>query len=411
MRPSLRKYYSDPLYRNSIALLLNYTSTSFFGLFFWVLAAREISSYQVGLATTAIAAGTLILELARLGFDNGMTRFLPGSDNKRGLFNAILITTFVIGLLFTGIFLAGLEFFSPPLVFLQTGLPLLIFVAYMGLNEILLTQNRVLIAIRRSGLSFIQILTVGLRVPILFFLISLNATGILASFVIATLAADVVGAFLLRPYGLLFEFRFDAAALRGILGYSLGNYTATIEFLAPTLVIPLLITNTVGAQNSAYFYIAYSLTALLSMIPSAVSLSLFVEGSHDAPLRQTTENSLKLTALLMIPVFFALFFFGDKILGIFSQEYAEQAFQLLQLLAVSGLFSALIAIWYSIKRIQKDIKMINYIGTAYAILLIASAYVTLLLYGLIGVGYAWLGSSVLICMLIIWTMRKRDHWI
>jgi O-antigen/teichoic acid export membrane protein len=411
MRLNLKTFYSNSLYRNSIAILLNYGSSSFFGLLFWVVAARTFTAYQVGLATTAIAAGTLISGFARLGLDQGLVRYLPGSENKRGLFNAILIGTLMSALLITGVFLSGLGFFSPPLIFLQAGLPLLIFVAYIGLTEILTTQNIAFIAVRRSDLSLFQTLTVGLRVPLLLLFISLNATGILASFVAATLAADVAGALMLRPYGLSFEFHFDVAALRGVLGYSLGNYTANIAYLAPTTVMPVLIANTIGAQNSAYFYIAYTMAALLSMIPSAVSTSLFVEGSHDAPLRQNTMRSLKLVALLTAPAFIVLFFFGDKILGIFGQEYIEQSFQLLRLLTVSGVFSGLIWLWISIKKVQKDVKLINYVNITLSSLIIVSGYGALVWYGLLGIGYAWLGSNVVICALIVWIMRKRDHWI
>ena len=40
MLNSLKKYYRDPLYRNSIAMTLNSAFGAFFGLMFWIVAAR-----------------------------------------------------------------------------------------------------------------------------------------------------------------------------------------------------------------------------------------------------------------------------------------------------------------------------------------------------------------------------------
>ena len=48
---------------------------------------------------------------------------------------------------------------------------------------------------------------------------------------------------------------------------------------APNMVLPIMVLNTLGAEQAAYCYIAYAIATLLFMIPSAISMSLFVEGS------------------------------------------------------------------------------------------------------------------------------------
>ena len=49
---------------------------------------------------------------------------------------------------------------------------------------------------------------------------------------------------------------------------------------APNLILPIMVLNVLGAEQAAYYYIAYAIAALLFMIPGAISTSLFVEGSH-----------------------------------------------------------------------------------------------------------------------------------
>ena len=46
------------------------------------------------------------------------------------------------------------------------------------------------------------------------------------------------------------------------------------------MILPIMVLNVLGAEQAAYYYIAYAIAALLFMIPSAISMSLFVEGSH-----------------------------------------------------------------------------------------------------------------------------------
>jgi len=49
---------------------------------------------------------------------------------------------------------------------------------------------------------------------------------------------------------------------------------------APNMILPIMVLNVLGAEQAAYYYIAYAIAALLFMIPNAISMSLFVEGSH-----------------------------------------------------------------------------------------------------------------------------------
>ena len=42
MLNSLKKYYRDPLYRNSIAMMLNSAFGAFFSILFWIVAARTM---------------------------------------------------------------------------------------------------------------------------------------------------------------------------------------------------------------------------------------------------------------------------------------------------------------------------------------------------------------------------------
>jgi O-antigen/teichoic acid export membrane protein len=405
----LKYLYTDPLYRNSLALMLNSAFMAFFGLLFWIVAARTMPAKDIGLATAAISAAALIVGLSKMGLDAGLVRYLPESKNKNGLYSTIVMVTLVLALVLTAVFMLGINIFSPALSFLRDGWFLPVFIAYIAVTSIYFVQNMAFISIRRADLSLFQNLLLGVRIPILLLVAGMGVFGVFSSLGIACLMTFVFGAFLLRRYGLFLSKGFDIASIRKILKFSLGNYTAGIFAMAPTTIIPVMILNTIGAEESAYFYVAYSVAGLLSMIPAAVSMSLFVEGSHSLPLKESTIKSLRLITLLMVPALIFIYLFGDKLLLLFSREYSVQSFEMLQLLAVSSIFSAVTSIYLSIKMIQRDVRMINYVNFALSVLIIGLGYISLLKYGLLGLGYAWLGANVMVCMVVA-VMVSRERW-
>ncbi len=411
MMPKISKYVSEPLYRNSIAIMLNAASGALFGLLFWIVAARTMSTNDIGLATAVISAGLLIITLSKLGMDNGLIRFLPGSSNKDNLYSTTMIVTLVVSVFFALIFLIGLNIFSPSLIFLRDGwfpVALIVYIALASINGI---QNVAFIAVRRGDLSFIQNLIQGIRIPLLSLIFILGVFGVLFAYSTAFFLTIVFGVFVMYRLGVKFKLIVSKASLKETLGFSLGNYTANIFSIAPATILPILIVNTVGAENGAYFFVAYSIASFLFTIPTAISTSLFVEGSHDLPLRENVIKSFKFVALLLVPSIIVIFFFGDKLLLLFSTEFSAKSFELLKLLALSSIFSAVTSIYIAIKRIQKDVKIINYINFINSASLIGLGYVFLSVYGLLGIGYVWLILNAIICAGVIWMSVRHDNFV
>ena len=67
------------------------------------------------------------------------------------------------------------------------------------------------------------------------------------------------------------------------------------------MILPIMVLNVLGAEQAAYYYIAYAIAALLFMIPGAISTSLFVEGSHGEALKRTVVKSLVTIFSLLVP--------------------------------------------------------------------------------------------------------------
>jgi len=406
----LKKYYREPLYRNSLSIMLTQVFATFFALAFWMVAARTMSSTNVGLATAAFSSTVLLINLAPLGLDAGLTRFLPGSNNKRGLYSTTVIITLLSSLAFMVIFLGGLGVFSPQLLFLREGWFLVALIGFAAVTAVSTMQSTALIAARQGHLYLIQNTILGVRVPLIFVFASLGTLGVFLSWDVAFLATVLFGTVVLYYYGLSMKWEIDTKSLREIFRFSLGNYTAGIFQMAP-LIIPVMIVNAVGAREGAYYYIAHTLAMLFFTVPAGVSLSLFVEGSHEMPLRESSIKSLKFAVLILIPAIAVVFLFGDKLLLVFGTQYSAQAVELLWFLAVSSLLSVIPSIYSSILIVQKKIKMLNYVNFALSALMLGVGYPLLLKYGIIGMGYAWVLSYALVSIVIVWLVVWRERWL
>ncbi|HUL62010.1 MAG TPA: oligosaccharide flippase family protein [Methanocella sp.] len=383
-------FFRRHLYRNSLAILLSYGSNAFFGLVFWVIAARYFPVAIVGLATVAISIGTFIVTLSKFGMDVGIMRYLPEKADRAMLYNTVLAASIVCALAVALAFVGGLGLVSPALAAVADPGFLAAFVVFVLLFSVYLIQNNTFICLRKGELSLVQNLILCLRIPLLLALISYGITGIVLSFTLAYLLTVLFGFAFLRRLGIPPQLAVDVPSLAEILKYSLGNYTANVLSIAPMYVLPFVIVTVAGAEEGAYFYIAYSVASILFMVPGAIATSLFVEGSHSRPLVDDAVRSMKLILAIMVPALVLIFLFGDRMLLLFNKDYALQSFELLKLLALSSLFSSLTYIYIAIEKVHKDIVSINVINFLVSAALIVASPLALLHFGRAGIGYAWL---------------------
>jgi len=186
--------------------------------------------------------------------------------------------------------------------------------------------------------------------------------------------------------------------------FSLGNYIAGFIGGLPAMVLPILITNSIGAKFSAYFYIDMMIANLLYIIPMATSQSLFAEGSYsETELKVHLKKTIKIIFLILMPAILITFLFGKYILLAFGKEYSSEGVIFLRILAISGIFLSINYIGNSIFYIKNKIKLIilmSFIGTS----IILSLSIMLIHQNLLGIGVSWLlgqGITSLIFLLFI----------
>lgn len=411
----IRYIYKDLLFRNAIYLILNSVITSISGFVFWIIAARLYSPESVGFASATISAIILLALISQFGLNDGLTRFLPSYGDKASeLISSCLTLVVLISLGIAVIFIAGINIWSPVLSpILQQPVLLVSFVVITVTQAVFFLSQQLFMAKRRAIFTLLQGLIASVFKIVLLVILAILFSGI-SIFISwgAALLLAVLAFFLFLSFNSTLNNNIRPSinrdAVKKIIGFSLNNYLSSILLSAPAQILPLMIINILGAEKNAYFYIAWSLSNFLTVVVTAVSSSLFVEGSHDG-LRtiKPIKQSFKLIFVFIIPLILAFILLGDKLLDLFGNRYSENATNLLRLLAFSSLPLSVNFIYVSIMRVQMNVQKITILSGFILLLTLGLSYLLIPLHGINGVGIAWLIAQSTAAIIIIWIIRNN----
>jgi len=276
------------------------------------------------------------------------------------------------------------------------------------LAMLLITNNTltdsIFIAFQEAKYIFVVDLFLGLiRVCLPIALVGLGAYGLFAAHASAVVIAAVLSlAIISRRYNYRFRPDIDRTILRQVAAYSTGTYLASLSEALPFMMLPIMVTNLLGARPAAYFYSAMTVANLLFIIPRATANSLLAESSKRGTIpRKRLFTTLRHTATILVPAILGIAVLGNVLLRVFGPDYALGGFTLLRLFGLSALILAtnvITAVRYKIARNVRRLIIAQVTGTVTMFVLftpLASRF------GLTGVGLAWLAGQIAITIVLV----------
>lgn len=397
MLKKLLSLYEESLFRNSIYLMLATGILSGFGFFFWLIATRLFRAEDIGLATALISVMNLIAILSLLGFNVAFVRYRTDTAETNDQMNTGMILVGLAACILAVAFLAFVRILSPSLDFVANNLSVaLLFIFFCVMSALNGLTDAVFLARRKTNfILVINTLFSAIKMVLPFAFIGLGALGIFAAAALAqTVGFGLSIGVMMWKFDYRPRFVIQRSVLRRVWIYCTGNYIGSIFNLLPVCLLPIIITNDLGAASAAYYYISMMIGNLLYVIPVATTRAFFAEGSHnEKTIEANIRASILIISLLLIPSILILLIGGNLILNIFGKSYAEGGVDFLRLVALTGIAIASSSILNSLFQIRKNMRAIIVVNTLYAITIIALSYALLPL-GLIGVGVAWLSGSV-----------------
>jgi O-antigen/teichoic acid export membrane protein len=203
--------------------------------------------------------------------------------------------------------------------------------------------------------------------------------------------------------------RIDRDFLSKSFSFSSGNYISNLLYESPSLLMPPIILSLIGKHEAALYYIAMAVSSLIWIAPMSLSASLFIEGSYGENLKKNVAKSGKAILIVLVPSIIFIYMFGGFVLEIFGQDYVE-ALPLLHILVLSSFFVALHDMFIPVLNIKMRVSNLIKLNFVRFCLLLGLSYIFLLDYGIIGFGYAWMITHILLTVITLWLSRK-EGWI
>ena len=416
-RQNLRQIHGVSFIRNAGYLMANSGITLILGFGFWIVAARFYTVSEVGYGSALISATIFLSFVGTLGFGYGIIRYLPSSDDRSRLLNSSFTLTGLASVAAALVFVGGLSLWSPELVFVrQNWIFFAAFVGFTAANTLSIVVSQAFIAFRRSGFVLINsIVAGGLRLALAVGLACFfKVFGIFASHGLAVAVSLGVGLLIFLPR-MLPRYRpnlsFHRQTSKKLANFSFANFFSEGLWNLPMWILPLMILNTRGAEDNAYFYMAWSMANLLLAIALGISFSLFAEGNYDIKnVNRNLISSLKLIVLLLIPAAVIMALLGDKFLLVYGSEYSDAGKRLLQILALASLPASINFLYLGLARIEERLKSLIMVAGIIAVATLALSYILLPHLGILGVGVGWLATqTVLVFFTAPRLVRRIKH--
>jgi len=412
----LAAHACTPLYRNGYALILSAAATSGLGVLYWMLATRYYTPEVVGLNSAVISAMLFVAGVAQLSLVSVITRFLPRAGHATGRLvgsaYALTLTAAALGGL---LFVLGVRLWSPALAFLGASPWFVLWFVLATMAWCIFTlQDSVLAGVKQAVWVPIENIAFAVAKLMLLLLFAWTAAryGIFASWTIPAAAVLLPMNYLIFRRLLPRHAQTGAAQAeqlipRRIAGYAASNYLGSMLSLAANTLLPLLVLHQLGPTANAYFAQPWLIAGSLQLIAGNMAVSLTVEAATDRErLDGYTRRALIHTARMLAPAVALVLLGAPYLLQLFGREYAAEGSGLLRLLALGTLPNLVNMLYLSVARVRNRVVTIVVVQAALCTLTLGMSYPLLHLYGVTGVGIAWLTSQTLVALGIALGRRR-----
>jgi O-antigen/teichoic acid export membrane protein len=417
----LRHQLADPLARNGYSLIANSAATGGLGLLYWLVMARLYPAAAVGRASAAYAAMNLLAGFTALNFNGALTRFIPEAGRRTTTFiTRAYVVSALTSIALGFFFLVTISHWGASYAELGRPVAGLIFVGCVVVWAVFTLQDSVLVGLRNAFWVFVENAAFGVvKLVLLVLLVTAlpDHTGIYVSWMLPALVAlPLVNALIfgnLVPLHVKLTRDLRPPTTRQITRFLAGDYTGAMCVLATGSLIPVLVAARIAVQATAYFYMAWTVAAIVDTIGLSMGMSLTVEGAFNAArVAVHCRRALAKLALILLPCAALMAVAAPWGLRLFGPSYAQYGAPVLRLLAIATVPRAATELYLGALRAQSRTTLVAVIQAARAILMLGLTIVLVGRIGTVGAGYAVVAAQVVIAVAIafgLWRVLTADR--
>jgi O-antigen/teichoic acid export membrane protein len=384
------------------------------GLVFWVVAARLLSTGDVGIGTAIVTSIVLLGNVATLGLRSGLIRFMSAAGSSAGRFIATAYgLCAVVAIVLAAGFVIGTPLWAEELIVLrQRPIDAVLFALACAVWTVFVLQDHALTGLRQA--VWVPVENLGYSIAKLAMVVLLASTGAwalpVAWSVPALIAAVPVNVLVFGH--LLREGNHRPAdetifTVRAIARFSIGDHAADMIRLLGAEVVVLFVLANRGAEDTAFVFFAMTIAATGQLVTANIVTAFIAEASArpthalDLARRAATQSLAVIVPGALVGVAVAPF-----VLRVFGSTYADNGTTLLRLLCLGAIPLAVVGLALGWARVQRDIWLVIRIAAATAAAPLSGILVFERWWGIDAIGWAsLLGYSLLAVVLARTTLR------
>lgn len=399
-----------PIVVPSFHLMISYLSFAVSGVFFWWLAAKLYSLEEIGMGAVFISVSSMLIFFSSLGIAPTFIRYLPEQESKREVINSLFIFSFFLLAVLYLIFLLGINPLILRINFLYNPADAFLFFALVFFLQVSHNLDGLFISFKATHFVLNKnIFQSFSRIIFLILLVPWKELGIFSSGAIGAAGAGVIFAPLfIRKFSVSkLKISFHFRVLRKTLLFSLANFLNIFSIFFPGAILPLVVFHFFSKADVAFFYIPWVIFSLWASFINSITDALLMRASSGDNTQGLIRRAVEFALFVSVVGFIPFYFFGDKILFFFKEEFSLNSFTTLKILFSSLLFFAINQIYITLLNIRKAILGVGLISAVIVGSMLVLSILFLPQMKGEGIAYAWLISNFIGNIYVLTAFLKK----
>lgn len=389
---------------NTFSLIGSNMLTGLLGLVFWAAAARLYPADAVGVGAAVISSAMMLAILSMVSIDTLYERFLPVAGYRawplleRG-FAVISVTALAAGI--------GLVVFGPRESLFESGwqmasYPLLVLVLALYTT---LDRTTAGLGVARWTAAKNSIHSIVKLVVLLAFAWTASSVSIVLSWVGTAAVAVVIVTVAMRrrcrtdPQFLKPPALPSTPEIRRYFGSSFG---LTATWIIGPLVVPLIVISQFGAAANAHFAVTWAIVnAFYTTVHLILSPYVAEVAAHPDKVASLTQRMVATMVGVNVIGGLGLLAVGPFVLGLVGGDYRAEGQGLLYLAALFVPLSAVTGVYEGFARVRRKLGVVMAVRFAGTVLIIGGSLVATPMFGVTGVGWAYLVAEGLCALALV----------
>jgi O-antigen/teichoic acid export membrane protein len=412
------KFQKKIIGRGAAYIYIETISSLISGYIFWLIMSKLTSSEVIGTSSTVVTFATIVAVIAGLGITTGMQPSIAKSlsekkidDAKIYFISCLLLVCIGISVCCLSVLIAGNWIANSFRI--HYGLIILSILLIASYNTSTLFRSVVVSSLRTKSLPLIFITSSGAKLVLsaLLLITGLGSVGLVFGFTFNYILSSILLAIILlstifKTTKIKNIFENLKENSKNILLASVVNWVPTIIMIVGSQLGTIVVFGATGASQAGVYFLALTIvTGITTVMSSLYTIALPTLSSLTDYRKRIAWQTIRLSAIIILPFTCSLIFFSNEIMNLFGQAYVKGSVSL-QILLISMLPMCVTDGIYTLAYSYRNYRYVLIVGLAISVPQTILYFSFVPIYGELGAALAYTVGSAVGCVVSLIISKK-----